>query len=173
MAFFKDELQHIKAMVFDVDGVFTNGRIYVSGDGYQTRSMNVKDGYSIHYAHKKGYIIGVITGGKCPSIRQRFNDLSIEDVYIASSDKMKDLESFMTKHNLSFDDILYMGDDLPDFVVMSKVRLAVCPADAAHEIKEICHYVSPFAGGDGCVRDVVEQLLKVHGNWMHKEAFVW
>ncbi len=108
MAFFKDELQHIKGMVFDVDGVFTNGRIYVSGDGYQTRSMNVKDGYSIHYAHKKGYYIGVITGGKCPSIRQRFNDLSIEDVYIASSNKMKDLEAFMTKHNLSFDEILYM-----------------------------------------------------------------
>ncbi|MFO7869594.1 MAG: HAD-IIIA family hydrolase [Bacteroidales bacterium] len=173
MGFFKDELYYIKAIVFDVDGVFTDGKIYVSGNGYQTRSMNVKDGYSVHYAQKKGYNIGIITGGKCPSIKQRFNDLGITDVYIASANKMKDFEDFMHNHNLRPQDVLYMGDDIPDYEVMNRVRLAACPADAAHEIAQICHYVSPFRGGDGCVRDVVEQLLKVHGDWMHKEAFVW
>ena len=173
IGFFKDELQHIKAFVFDVDGVFTDGMISVSGDGTQTRSMNVKDGYAVHYANRKGYPIGIISGGKCQSIIHRFSDLGIQDIYIASHDKIKDFEDFLQKHNLSSQNVLYIGDDLPDYNVLKRVRLAVCPADAAHEIKEICHYISPKPGGTGCVRDVIEQTLKAHGTWMNEEAFVW
>lgn len=173
MDFFKNELQNIKGFVFDVDGVFTNGMIYVSGNAMQTRAMNVKDGYAVHYAAKIGYPIGVISGGKCESIRHRFNDLGVEDVFLSSHDKMKDFESFLHTYSLQPQDILYMGDDLPDYLIMKKVRLCACPADAAHEIQEISHYISPFNGGCGCVRDIIEQTLKSQGTWMNKDAFVW
>lgn len=173
MGFFKDELQYIRAFVFDVDGVFTNGMIYVSGKGTQSRAMNVKDGYAVHYASKIGYPIGIISGGRCESVTYRFNDLGVEDVFLSSHNKMKDFETFLAKYNLSPQDVLYVGDDLPDYPVMKKVRISVCPADAAQEIQSIAHYISPFKGGQGCVRDILEQTLKSQGKWMNKEAFVW
>jgi len=173
MGFFKDDLTQVKGFVFDVDGVFTNGYIFVSGDGTQTRSMNVKDGYAIHYAVKKNYPIAIISGGKCQSIVHRFTDLGVQDIFINSHNKQNDFNEFLAKYSLTPKDILYMGDDLPDYPVMKQVGLATCPADAAHEIKEISHYISPKPGGAGCVRDVIEQTLTVQGNWMDKEAFVW
>jgi 3-deoxy-D-manno-octulosonate 8-phosphate phosphatase (KDO 8-P phosphatase) len=173
MSEFKKKLNHIKGFVFDVDGVFTDGKIFILPDGRQMRNMNVKDGYAVHFAVKKGYPIGIISGGKCESIRVRFEELGVTDIYIASKDKRDDFKDFLSKHNLTENDILYMGDDLPDLPVMKSAGLAACPSDAAKEIIEISHYVSDKRSGDGCVRDVIEQTLKLQGKWADLDAFVW
>lgn len=173
MGKFKQNLKNIKAFVFDVDGVFTDGKILFTDDGKQIRNMNVKDGYAVHFAVKKKYPIGIITGGTCNSIKLRFNALGVDDLYIASHNKMKDFEDFISKYDLSPKDILYMGDDLPDYQVMKIVGIPTCPADASTEIKEISSYISPKIGGNGCVRDVLEQVLRAQGKWMDTDAFVW
>ncbi|MDR0941736.1 MAG: HAD hydrolase family protein [Bacteroidales bacterium] len=173
MGIFKEQLKQVKAFVFDVDGVFTNGVIHVFADGSQMRSMNVKDGYATHFAAKKGYPIAIITGGKCPSVIKRFNDLGVFDVYIASHDKIHDYEDFLQKYNLTDADILYVGDDLPDYKVMTRVGLCACPNDASYEIQEISDYISEKQGGCGCVRDIIEQTLRAHGKWLDNDAFVW
>ena len=173
MGKFKDKLKSVKAFVFDVDGVWTNGFIYVDGNGLQMRTTNVKDGYAVHYASKLGYPVAIITGGKCTSIIGRFNDLGVKDVYIEASNKVVYFEQFLEKYNLKAKDIMYMGDDLPDYRVMKMCGLKVCPADAAHEIQEIADYISDKSGGQGCVRDVVEQTLRAQDKWMTKEAFIW
>jgi 3-deoxy-D-manno-octulosonate 8-phosphate phosphatase (KDO 8-P phosphatase) len=173
MSEFKKKLNHIKGFVFDVDGVFTDGKIFILPDGKQMRNMNVKDGYAVHFATKKGYPIGIITGGKCESIRVRFEELGLTDIYIASKDKRADFATFLAKHNITANDVLYMGDDLPDLLVMKTAGLATCPHDAAKEIIEISHYVSDKRSGDGCVRDVIEQTLKLQGKWADTDAFVW
>lgn len=173
MTTFKEKLTAVKAFVFDVDGVFTDGKIFILPDGKQARNMNVKDGYAVHFATKKSYPIAIITGGKCESIRGRFDDLGVKDVYISSHNKMDDFNDFLTKYGLHADEVLYMGDDLPDYLVMKAVLVATCPADAAVEIKSISHYISDKNGGTGCVRDVIEQTLRVQGKWMDTDAFVW
>lgn len=173
MGKFKDKLKNVRAFIFDVDGVFTNGLIYVDGNGLQMRTSNVKDGYAVHYATKMGYPVAIITGGKCRSIISRFNDLGVKDIYIESSDKMHDFEDFLSKYDLKPKDIMYMGDDLPDYRVMKRCGAKVCPADAAHEILEIADYISEKEGGRGCVRDVIEQTLRAQDMWLTKDAFVW
>ena len=117
MGNFKEQLKHIKAFIFDVDGVWTNGFVYVDGNGLQMRTTNTKDGYAVHYASKIGYKIGIITGGKCKSIIGRFNDLGVTDVFIEASDKMVCFEEFMNRHGLTPEEIMYMGDDIPDMLV--------------------------------------------------------
>lgn len=169
----KDKLKYIKAFLFDVDGVWTNGFVYVDGNGLQMRTTNTKDGYAVHYASKIGYPIGIITGGKCKSVIGRFNDLGVQDVYIEASDKLVCFKDFMDKHGLKPKEIMYMGDDIPDMMVMKRCGIKVCPADAAHEIIEIADYVSDKKGGEGCVRDVVEQTLRAQDKWLLKEAYVW
>lgn len=173
MVNFKDKLKKVKAFVFDVDGVWTNGLIYVDARGQQMRSTNVKDGYAVHYAAKLGYPIAIITGGKCKSIIKRFNDLGVTDVYLEASDKTVCFAEFLKKYDLKAKDILYMGDDIPDYPVMKKCGLKVCPSDAAHEILELADYISGFKGGEGCVRDIVEQTLRAQDNWFKQEGFVW
>ena len=173
MSDFKKKLNHIKGFVFDVDGVFTDGKIFILPDGKQMRNMNVKDGYAVHFAIKKGYPIGIITGGKCESIRIRFEELGVTDIYIASHDKREDFKTFLEKHKITADDILYMGDDLPDLLVMKTAGIAACPQDASKEIIEIADYVSDKSSGCGCVRDVIEQTLKLQGKWADTDAFVW
>lgn len=173
MSDYKKRLKHIKAFVFDVDGVFTDGKIMILPDGKQIRNMNVKDGYAVHFAVKKGYPIAIITGGKCESVRYRFEELGVKDIYIASFDKTRDFKHFLDKYSLTDGDILYMGDDLPDFHIMQRVSIATCPSDAATEIKGISHYVSHRRSGDGCVRDIIEQTLKIQGKWLDVDAFVW
>jgi 3-deoxy-D-manno-octulosonate 8-phosphate phosphatase (KDO 8-P phosphatase) len=170
---FKEALNDVKAFVFDIDGVFTDGKIHIMPDGRQMRSMNVKDGYAVHFAVKKGYPIGIITGGKCESVRSRFSDLGVDDVYIASHDKRKDFAHFLGRHKLDASNVLYMGDDLPDYLTMKAVAVPTCPIDACQEIKSISMYVSDKKGGEGCVRDVIEQTLKTHRVWMDTDAFVW
>ncbi|MBI5218606.1 MAG: HAD hydrolase family protein [Bacteroidia bacterium] len=172
MSNFKEDLLNIRAFAFDVDGVFS-GNILLSSSGEQLRPMNMKDGYAVQLAVKKGYPVAIISGGACESIRKRFSGLGVKDIYIGSSDKMKDFEDFLGKNNLDFESILYMGDDLPDYFVMKKAGIATCPSDAAQEIKSISKYVSSIRGGDGCVRDVIEQVLRAQGKWMDTDAFKW
>ncbi len=165
MGHFKTTLKNVKAFVFDVDGVFSNNNIYLHPSGDMMRSMNVKDGFALQHAIRKNIPIAIITGGWSESVKIRFNNLGISDVYLKSSDKVADLADFISKYNLEAESILYMGDDLPDFGAMKKVGIATCPADAAEEIKAISHYISDRPAGEGCVRDVVEQVMRAQGKW--------
>jgi 3-deoxy-D-manno-octulosonate 8-phosphate phosphatase (KDO 8-P phosphatase) len=135
--------------------------------------MNIKDGFACFYLLKKGYPVAIITGGNSESVRIRFQSLGIKDIYLPSSDKLTDFNHFLGKYDLSPENILYMGDDLPDYPVMTRVGFPACPADAVEEIKAISRYISDKNGGEGCVRDVIEQVLRLNGNWMDTDAFTW
>ncbi|MCI7430380.1 MAG: HAD hydrolase family protein [Bacteroidales bacterium] len=171
---FKEELKHIKAFAFDVDGVLSTNSIPLSPAGELQRCMNIKDGYALHWAAKIGIPIAIITGGNTEAVRIRFESLGINDIYMASHHKMDDFNDFLTKNDLKPEDVLYMGDDIPDYEVMQYAGLCACPADAAPEIKAIADYVSDKNGGCGCGRDIIEQTLKAQGRWMHTaDAFGW
>lgn len=163
---YKTKLKNIKAFVFDVDGVFTDGSVYLLPGGHMSRVMNVLDGYAVVKAIKNGYKIGVITGGDDPMVRHRINYLGITDYYPKSPDKLVDFEDFKSKNNLKNEEILMMGDDLPDILVMRQVEIAACPINAVPEVKAIADYISPIHGGKGAVRDVIEQVMKMHGKWI-------
>jgi 3-deoxy-D-manno-octulosonate 8-phosphate phosphatase (KDO 8-P phosphatase) len=136
--------------------------------------VNIKDGYAMQYAVKMGYPIAIITGGKTEAVRKRFEGLGVQYIYMASSHKMDDFDDFLKKSQLNPEDIMYMGDDIPDFQVMKRCGFPCCPMDAAPEIKRISCYISPYEGGKGCGRDVIEQVLKAQGKWMNEaEAFGW
>ena len=162
---YKENLKDIKAFIFDVDGVFTDGSVYLMPGGSMCRVMNVLDGYAVVKAIKQGYKIGVITGGDDPMVRHRINYLGIQDYYAKSHDKIKDFEDFKSKHHLNNDEILMMGDDIPDRGIMNLVKIATCPINSVPEIKAISDYISPIEGGKGAVRDVIEQVMKVQGTW--------
>lgn len=168
------DLNRIKALVFDVDGVLSTDVMQLSPEGDPVRTVNVKDGYALQLAVKRGLHICIITGARVASVRKRFEGLGISDVYIASAVKINDFSNFIAKYGLQPEEILYMGDDIPDYQIMERVGLPVCPADAVPEIKALSRYVSPRNGGCGCVRDVVEQVMKVKGMWLSDEhAFGW
>lgn len=171
---FKENLEKIKAFIFDVDGVLSSECIPLHPNGEPMRMINIKDGYAMQYAIKMGYPMAIITGGKTEAIRKRFEGLGVRFVYMGSSHKMADFEDFLTKSGVNPDEVLYMGDDIPDYQVMKRCGYPCCPKDAANEIKRISCYVSPFEGGKGCGRDVIEQVLKAQGKWMNEsEAFGW
>ncbi len=165
MPHFKTLLQHVKAFAFDVDGVFSSSQLVLHPSGDMMRSMNIKDGYAIKRALEAGFPVAIITGGTSESVRIRFQALGTNDVYLRAHDKLEHLKDFMHIHQLRAEDILYMGDDMPDYEVMLRVGLPVCPADAVSDIKAISKYISDRKGGDACVRDVVEQVLRAHGLW--------
>jgi 3-deoxy-D-manno-octulosonate 8-phosphate phosphatase (KDO 8-P phosphatase) len=173
MTNFKEDLQKVKAFAFDVDGVFTDGKVYLFKEEEFVRAVNIKDGYAVQYAIKNGYPIAVITGGDSKTVKTRFQKLGVTDIYLKSSDKIADIEDFYFKYDLNPSSILYMGDDLPDYQVMKKCGIPTCPSDAAEEIKSISSYISSFKGGQGCVRDVIEQVLRLQGKWINNEAFKW
>jgi 3-deoxy-D-manno-octulosonate 8-phosphate phosphatase (KDO 8-P phosphatase) len=173
MSNFKEELKKVKAFAFDVDGVFSDGNLFLYPNGEHIRSMNIKDGYAVQFAIKKSFHIAIITGGNSESVRMRFNNLGVSDVYLRSANKLDDLKDFMAKYDLNPSEVLYMGDDIPDYEVMKYAGIATCPADAAEEIKSISHYISRVKGGNGCVRDVIEQVLRIHGLWMDADAIKW
>ena len=171
---FKESLSKVKAFAFDVDGVLSPICIPTAADGEPLRMVNVRDGYAIRMAVLCKYPIAIITGGKSQGVIVRYNGLGVEDIYLGSSIKTVDYDDFLQKYDLKDEDVLYMGDDIPDYEVMKRVGVATCPSDAASEIKEIAHYVSEFKGGEGCVREIIEQVLKVQGHWMkNQEAFGW
>lgn len=162
---YKSRLHKIKAFVFDVDGVFTDGSVYLIPGGHMCRVMHVLDGYAVVKALKNDYIIGVITGGNDEMVRFRLNYLGISDYYPKSPDKLLDYQHFKQKYGLQDDEILTMGDDVPDREIMQKSAIAACPENAVPEIKEIADYISPVSGGKGAVRDVIEQVMKIQGKW--------
>ena len=172
MQTFKQKLNNIKAFAFDVDGVLSGG-VVIQPEGGVMRTMNAKDGYALQLAHKLGYPIAIITGASSEAIAKRFEALGITDIYLKSASKIKDFEDFIMRYELSTDQVLYMGDDIPDYQIMEKTGVATCPSDAAPEIKSISHYISDIPGGQGCVRDVLEQTLKVQNKWLTGEAFEW
>ena len=162
---YKQLLPNINTFIFDVDGVLTNGMLTIMPDGELVRHMNVKDGYAMKNALNKGYRICIISGGTNEGVRDRLSALGIEDIYLGAHDKIKQYETLLKKHNLRSENILYMGDDVPDYPVMKLVGLAACPNDAVREIQEVSTYISDKKGGEGCVRDVIEQVLRVQGKW--------
>lgn len=162
---FKEKLNHITTFLFDVDGVLTNGIVTDMPNGEMVRNLNSKDGYAIQLAIKKGYRIAIITGGNSQAIKKALNDLGIQDVFLSQNNKMSCYENYITEHQLNPNEILYMGDDLPDYDVMKSVSIASCPKNAAHEIKSISIYVSDKKGGEGCARDVIEQVMRCQGKW--------
>lgn len=159
----------IKTFVLDVDGVLTDSSILILNDGEFARRMNIKDGYALQLAIKRGYKILVISGGTSEAVKVRLQKLGINDVHLNISSKKEVLINYIVHHNLLWEEVLYMGDDIPDLEVMKLAGLACCPADAVAEIKEISHYVSPVTGGEGCVRDVIEKVLKLNNHWRHDD----
>ena len=168
------DFKQIKALVFDVDGVLSDSTIAMDDDGQPLRTLNVKDGYAIQLAVKRGLIIGIITGGRSENIRRRYEYLGVKYIFMGSSYKIQDLDELTRQTGIPLDEMLYMGDDIPDYEVMQHVGCPVCPVDAAPEIKAISCYVSPCRGGHGAARDVIEQVLQAQGKWMSdKIAFGW
>ena len=167
---FLEKLKNIKAFIFDVDGVLTNGEITVAENGDQMRHFNVKDGYAINHAVKSGFYIAAISGGNSRGVITRLNSLGVKDVFLGISHKLEVYERVVKDMKLSPEEILYMGDDIPDLDVMKKVGLPTCPADACEEVKAVAAYISPIIGGRGCVRDVIEKVLKMQDKWMKENA---
>jgi len=167
---YKEYLKHINTFVFDVDGVLTDGTIIVSTEGEMFRTMNIKDGYGLKTAVEQGFKVCIISGGTNEGVRVRLQNLGIKDIFLGAQHKTEILKDYMLKNNLTPENILYMGDDLPDYQIMQEVGLPTCPQDAVPEIKAISKYVSHKKGGKGCVRDVIEQVLKVHGKWIVSEG---
>lgn len=168
------DLKKIRALLFDIDGVLSAETISQGPDGEPVRTVNIKDGYALRLAQMSGLHIAIITGARPEAIRRRYELLGIEDIFLSCSVKMQTYELLKKKYDLSDDEVLYMGDDIPDYEIMSRVGCPVCPADAAPEIKAISLYISHLKGGYGCGRDVVEQVLKAQGKWMSdKKAFGW
>ncbi|MBO5849640.1 MAG: HAD hydrolase family protein [Bacteroidales bacterium] len=171
---YKEQLKDITTFIFDYDGVMTNGDVLVDADGVPLRSTNVKDGFALQLAARLGYNIAIITGGYSVSIEKRMEMLGIKDVFVRSASKVEVLQKYMETKNLKPEEIIYMGDDLPDYPVMKMVGLPVCPADAVPEIKDISLYISHLGGGKGAVRDIIEQVLKAQDKWMKDFTFyVW
>jgi 3-deoxy-D-manno-octulosonate 8-phosphate phosphatase (KDO 8-P phosphatase) len=155
----------IRTFVFDVDGVLTDGSLMLTEDGHMLRSMNIKDGYAMQLAIKKGYKVWIISGGKSEAVKLRLNRLGVQEVYIGIESKKEFLHEIALVSNTEYDYVLYMGDDIPDYAAMQVCGLPCCPNDAAPEIKQVSKYISPFNGGKGCVRDVIEKVLKLNGDW--------
>jgi len=162
---YKEKLVKISCFVLDVDGVLTNGSLILVPGGEQARIMHIRDGYAIQHAIKSGYRILILSGGKSEEVRSRLKGLGVADIEMNCDDKLNALIDYMAEYNLKKEEILYIGDDIPDLQAMKSCGMAACPADAAQEIKKICHYISPIGGGEGCVRDIIEQALKVQGKW--------
>ena len=167
------DLKKIKAFVFDVDGVLSAEVIPLHPSGEPMRTVNIKDGYAMQLAVKKGYLLGIITGGYTESVRLRYERLGVQHIYMSSAVKMDDFRDFLEKTGVKPEEVLYAGDDIPDYEVMRSVGLPVAPADAAPEIKSVAKYISQKIGGYGIARDVIEQTLKAQGTWMCEEVFGW
>lgn len=173
MSEYQEHLRQVKALIFDFDGVMTDGSVWTYADRETVRAGNIKDGYALQYAVKKGYIVAVISGATSLSIAHRMESLGVTHVFMGCANKMQTFTRFLAEQNLCEKDVMYMGDDIPDYEVMSRSGVGACPADAATEIKQIADYISPFSGGHGCVRDIIEQTLRLQGKWFHPDAVNW
>ena len=158
-------LKNIKLFVFDVDGVLTDGSVILLDNGEHARQMNIKDGYALQLAIKHGYEIVIISGGDSTAVKTRLQKLGIKHIFLGISNKKELLLNFINEHTFNKEEILYMGDDVPDLLPMKEAGVACAPVDAVAEIKSIAHYISPVPGGKGCVRDVIEKVLKLNDHW--------
>lgn len=168
------DLKTIRAIIFDLDGVLSAETIPLRTDGVPARTVNIKDGYAIQLAMKMGLRIAIISGCKIESVAVRYRGLGMEDIYLGAAVKVKTYEEFVSKYGFADEEVMFMGDDIPDLEVMRRVGCPVCPKDACDEVKSTSIYVSDHAGGYGCGRDVIEQVLKAQGKWLKDErAFGW
>jgi 3-deoxy-D-manno-octulosonate 8-phosphate phosphatase (KDO 8-P phosphatase) len=163
---YKQLLNQIRCFVFDVDGVLTNGSLLVAADGEFLRMMNIKDGYAIQHAVKNGFRVAVISGGHSSGVPVRLKRLGVQQVYMGVENKENQLMELLSEWQTEAGQVMYMGDDIPDIEVMKRCGVAACPYDAVPEVKAISHYISPVKGGEGCVRDVIEQVMKLSGKWI-------
>ena len=163
---YKEYLKHITTFIFDVDGVLTDGTIQIGTTGEMLRTMHTKDGYALKTALNQGFNVCIISGGTNEGVRHRLQGLGVTDIFLGAHAKIEQLNQYFETYDIKAENVLYMGDDIPDFPVMNLVGLPCCPQDAVKEIKEISKYVSHKNGGNGCVRDVIEQVLKVQDKWM-------
>ena len=161
LEFFKE----VSTFVFDLDGVLTDGTVLVLNDGLQARQMHVKDGLALQMALKNGYNVIVISGGSSEPVIRRLQKLGVSEVYLDIKDKLLFLDEYLSNRRLGWQEVLFMGDDLPDLAILNKVAMPCCPADAVMEVKKVSKYISPVKGGYGCVRDVIEKVLKLNDNW--------
>ncbi|HUX95325.1 MAG TPA: HAD family hydrolase [Bacteroidales bacterium] len=173
MTNFKEKLIKVKAFIFDIDGVLSLQTINLNSFGVPNRTVNLRDGYALQYAVKKGYYIGIISGSRSREYQKRLKLLGIKDVYLNSRSKLDHFNAFLKKYNLDKSEVLFMGDDIPDFKVMQEAGIPACPSDADSEIKQVAVYISDNKGGEGCVRDVIEQVLRLHNKWMESDAYSW
>lgn len=162
---YKELMPQITTFIFDVDGVLTDGSITIFPDGEFVRTMNVKDGYAIKTAIDKGFNVCIISGGTNEAVRSRLRGLGVTDIYLGAHNKIEQYEEYIDIYNINPENILYMGDDVPDCPVMKEVALPTCPLDAVQEVQQVAKYISQKKGGKGCVRDVIEQVLKVQDKW--------
>ena len=168
------DLNKIRAIIFDIDGVLSAETITLSADGVPLRTVNIKDGYAIQLAMKLGLRIIILTGATTPSVRVRYEGLGVEDIYLGCSVKIETYRQLLKQYDLTDEEVMYMGDDIPDLEIMRCVGCPVCPKDACPEIKEVSLYVSDRKGGYGCGRDVIEQVRRAQGKWvMNAKAFGW
>ena len=170
---YKEKLKHITTFVFDFDGVLSTGKIIVMPDGDQLRITDVKDGYAMQYALRQEYRVCIISGGYSESMRLRYQGFSRMDIFLNVPDKTKIFSEYLKKNNISTEQVVYMGDDIPDFEVMQMAGLKTCPADAAIEIRQTAHYISHCKGGEGSVRDIIEQTLRAQNKWFCEGACIW
>jgi len=163
---YKEIMNDITTFIFDVDGVLTDGSVFVNNEGEMLRTMNIRDGYAMKAAVESGYNVCIISGGSNEGVRVRLRNLGIKNIHLSTPDKVETFEEYIDLHQIKQENILYMGDDIPDYQVMKLVGLPTCPQDACPEIKGISKYISHKNGGKGAVRDVIEQVMKVQGKWM-------
>lgn len=169
MTFFKERLKNIKAFVFDVDGVLSMDTSPLDENGDPVRTANIKDGFAIRYALQNGFQVAIISGANTQRVKMRYKKLGVQHIYLNSFEKISCLEDILAKTGLQKDEILYMGDDLVDFPIMNEVGIPTCPLDAVPEIKSIALYISDKKGGQGCVRDVIEQVMRSQQKWFGQE----
>ena len=163
---YKELLKKITTFILDVDGVLTNGKILVTSKGKMLREMNTKDGFIIKYALDKGFKIFIISGGTNKGVKERLKDLGIEEIFLGEHTKKDTYDKLIKKYNLKKNEIVYMGDDIPDIPVMKEIGVPCCPNDAVPDVKQISIYISKKNGGQGCVRDIIEQTLRVQNKWL-------
>ena len=170
---YKKKLCQITTFIFDVDGVLTDGSVILESSGEMLRTMHTKDGYALQHAVKKGYHIVIISGGSSVMVKKRLEGLGIEHIYLGKDHKLPVLNEHLQKHNISINQVLYMGDDIPDLPCLKVVGVSSCPNDASVEVREVCDYISHINGGKGCVRDVLEQTMRIQNKWMDDDAYSW
>ena len=168
-----EKLKHITHFIFDIDGVLTPGTVLVTEEGHMLRTVNIKDGYALQHAIKRGFKVAIISGGTSDGMRKRFEGLGLEHIYLGQGNKVKAFEELKNIWGVESEDIAYCGDDMPDYPLLKQVGLSTCPSDAATDIKDICELIIPHKGGNGCARFLLENAMKLQDSWMSNDTFSW